>query len=63
MSFRLALARKDGDLLLAAAARCGLQLPIMDAIVARMRTVQAEGHGDEDMAATYWASAPKRERS
>jgi 3-hydroxyisobutyrate dehydrogenase len=58
-SWRLALARKDGDLLLAAAAGAGLQLPIMDAIVARMRTVEADGRGDEDMAATYWASAPK----
>jgi 3-hydroxyisobutyrate dehydrogenase len=57
-SFRLALARKDGDLLLAAAQGAGLQLPIMDAIVARMRTVEADGHADEDMAATYWASAP-----
>jgi 3-hydroxyisobutyrate dehydrogenase len=63
VSFRLALARKDGDLLLAAAADAGLQLPIMDAIVARMCTVQADGHGDEDMAATYWASAPKANRS
>jgi 3-hydroxyisobutyrate dehydrogenase len=57
-SFRLALARKDGDLLLAAAEQAGLQLPIMGAIVARMRSVEADGHGDEDMAATYWASAP-----
>jgi 3-hydroxyisobutyrate dehydrogenase len=63
VSWRLALARKDGDLLLAAAADAGLQLPIMDAIVARMRTVEADGHGDEDMAATYWASAPKGNRS
>lgn len=57
-SFRLALSRKDGDLLLAAAHRVGLQLPVMDAIVARMRKAEADGHGDEDMAATYWAGAP-----
>jgi 3-hydroxyisobutyrate dehydrogenase len=57
VSWRLALARKDGDLLLAAAGSADLPLPIMDAIVARMRTVEADGHGDEDMAATYWASA------
>jgi 3-hydroxyisobutyrate dehydrogenase len=63
VSFRLALARKDGDLLLAAADEIGLQVPVMDAIVARMRKVQAEGKGDEDMAATYWASTPKREGS
>jgi 3-hydroxyisobutyrate dehydrogenase len=61
-SFRLGLARKDGDLLLAAAEQAGLQLPIMDAIVARMRTVEADGHGDEDMAATYWASARNASR-
>jgi hypothetical protein len=35
----------------------------MDAIVARMRTAEAEGHADEDMAATYWASAPKANRT
>jgi 3-hydroxyisobutyrate dehydrogenase len=63
VSFRLALARKDGDLLLAAADEIGLQVPVMDAIVARMRKVQAEGQGDEDMAATYSASTPKREGS
>jgi 3-hydroxyisobutyrate dehydrogenase len=63
VSWRLALARKDGDLLLAAAADAGLQLPVMDAIVARMRTVETEGHGDEDMAATYWASAPRANHS
>jgi 3-hydroxyisobutyrate dehydrogenase len=63
VSFRLALARKDGDLLLAAADKIGLQLPVMDAIVARMRKVQADGQGDQDMAATYSASTPKGERS
>jgi 3-hydroxyisobutyrate dehydrogenase len=62
VSFKLALARKDRDLLLAAAAEAGLQLPIMDAIVARMRTVENDGHGDEDMAATYWPSAPSAPR-
>jgi 3-hydroxyisobutyrate dehydrogenase len=63
VSFRLALARKDGDLLLTAAHEAGLQLPIMDAIVARMRSVEAKDHGDEDMAATYFASAPETSRS
>jgi 3-hydroxyisobutyrate dehydrogenase len=63
VSFRLALARKDGDLLLAAAEKAGLQLPVMNAIVARMSKAQDEGHGDEDMAAVYWATAPARKRS
>jgi 3-hydroxyisobutyrate dehydrogenase len=61
VSFRLALARKDGDLLLAAAKDVGLELPIMQAAVQRMRTIEDE-HGDEDMAATYWASAPEAQR-
>lgn len=61
VSFRLALARKDGDLLLAAAHDAGLELPIMEAVVRRMRSVEGE-HGDEDMAATYWASAPAAQR-
>ena len=61
VSFRLALARKDGDLLLVAAEDVGLQLPIMEAAVQRMRRIEDE-HGDEDMASTYWASAPSGER-
>jgi 3-hydroxyisobutyrate dehydrogenase len=58
-SFRLALARKDADLVLAAAEAAGLELPIMDAVADRLRRVEHDGHGDEDMAATYRASAPK----
>ncbi len=58
VSFRLALARKDADLVLAAAAEVGLQLPVMEGVVTRLRAAEADGHGDEDMAATYWASAP-----
>lgn len=62
VSFRLALSRKDADLLLSAAADVGIELPVMDAVVARLRAVEAVGHGDEDMAATYWASAPDNVR-
>jgi 3-hydroxyisobutyrate dehydrogenase len=58
VSFRLALARKDADLVLAAAADVGLELPIMEGVVTRLRAAEADGHGDEDMGATYWASAP-----
>jgi 3-hydroxyisobutyrate dehydrogenase len=58
VSFRLALARKDADLVLAAAADAGLELPVMQGVVTRLRAAEADGHGDEDMAATYWASAP-----
>jgi 3-hydroxyisobutyrate dehydrogenase len=59
-SFRLALSRKDAELVLEAASRERLGLPIMDAVAARLRRAEQEGHGDEDMAATYWASPPPR---
>jgi 3-hydroxyisobutyrate dehydrogenase len=58
VSFRLALARKDADLVLQAAADAGLELPVTAGVADRLRTAEADGHGDEDMAATYWASAP-----
>jgi 3-hydroxyisobutyrate dehydrogenase len=58
VSFRLALSRKDADLLLSAASEAGIELPVMGAVVARLRAAEAAGHGDKDMAATYWASAP-----
>jgi 3-hydroxyisobutyrate dehydrogenase len=58
VSFRLALARKDADLVLDAAAEVGLELPVMAGVVTRLHAAEADGHGDEDMAATYWASAP-----
>lgn len=56
--FRLALSRKDAELVLAAASEAELDLPIMAATAHRLREAEAAGHGDEDMAATYWASAP-----
>ena len=59
-SFRLALARKDADLVLAAASDAGLGLPVMSAIADRMRRAEQDGHGDEDMAATYWVTDPAR---
>jgi 3-hydroxyisobutyrate dehydrogenase len=59
-SFRLALARKDADLVLAAASAHGLDLDVMDAVARRLRAAEHDGHGDEDMAATYWASPPQR---
>ena len=61
-SFRLALSRKDADLLLAAVADTGLELPVMEAVVARLRAAEQAGHGDEDMAATYWMGVPESER-
>lgn len=58
-AFRLALSRKDAELILEAAASAQLELPIMEAVTERLRRVERDGHGDEDMAATYWASAPR----
>jgi 3-hydroxyisobutyrate dehydrogenase len=57
-SFRLALAAKDAGLAVDAAQTAGLDLPMIEAIAARMRDA-AERHGDEDLAATYLASAPE----
>lgn len=58
-AFKLALARKDAELILEAASGVGLELPIMQAVAERLRHSEADGHGAEDMAATYWASAPE----
>jgi 3-hydroxyisobutyrate dehydrogenase len=61
-SFRLALSRKDAELLLNAVADVGLETPVMDAVVARLRAAEQAGHGDEDMAATYWVGVPESDR-
>ena len=53
VSFRLALSRKDGDLLLEAVADTGIETPILRAVVQRMHQAEAAGYGDEDLAATY----------
>jgi 3-hydroxyisobutyrate dehydrogenase len=58
-AFRLALARKDSELVLDAAEQGGLELPIAEAVRDRLRRAEEAGHGDEDMAATYWATAPR----
>jgi 3-hydroxyisobutyrate dehydrogenase len=59
-AFRLALARKDVDLVLAASEQSGLDVPVMRAVEQRLQQAERAGHGDEDMAATYWATAPKQ---
>ena len=58
-SFSLALAAKDAGLVLEAAARHDLELPMLETI--KNRLVQGAGeHGEKDMAATYLASAPRQ---
>jgi 3-hydroxyisobutyrate dehydrogenase len=57
-AFRLALALKDTELVLAAAANADIDVPVMGAVAERMRRAEHAGHGEEDMAATFLATAP-----
>jgi 3-hydroxyisobutyrate dehydrogenase len=54
-SFALKLARKDADLALAAAQRAGVELPIAQAVANQFERAADLGHGDEDLAAIYFA--------
>lgn len=60
-AFRLALAAKDAGLAVEAARGADLELPVLEAISARM-AAGAREHGDEDLAATYLTSAPPNGR-
>lgn len=60
-SFRLALARKDVGLVLEAAERAGVDLGLPRVVAERFDRAIELGHGDEDMAAVYFASAPDRD--
>ena len=55
--FRLKLAAKDAGLIVESAQRHGLEVPLFKVIHEQM-TRASEEHGDEDMSATYFASAP-----
>jgi 3-hydroxyisobutyrate dehydrogenase len=57
-SFSLALARKDARLVLEAAHRHGFDAALVEVVARKMDKAIADGHGDEDMAATFLASAP-----
>ncbi len=56
--FRLRLAAKDADLVVRSARRHELDLPLFEAVCGRMHEGAAE-HGDEDMSATWFTSAPQ----
>jgi 3-hydroxyisobutyrate dehydrogenase len=56
-AFPLRLALKDLDLVLEAADRHGTEMPLAQAAARRFRRAVELGHGDEDMAAVYHASA------
>jgi 3-hydroxyisobutyrate dehydrogenase len=62
-AFRLSLARKDADLVLAAAEEGSLDSPVLRAVAERLRRAEADGHGDKDMAANFLATAPDAARS
>lgn len=59
-SFALSLAAKDARLVLEAAARADLTLPVVEAVAAQMERAAEAGFGEQDMAATYEASWPAR---
>jgi 3-hydroxyisobutyrate dehydrogenase len=59
-SFRLTLAAKDARLIEESAQRRDLDVPLFSTIRRRLAE-GAKNHGDEDMCATYWTSAPKRD--
>jgi 3-hydroxyisobutyrate dehydrogenase len=55
-SFALSTAAKDGRLIVAAGAAEGVRLDVAAAGVERFRRAAEQGHGGDDMAATYFAS-------
>jgi 3-hydroxyisobutyrate dehydrogenase len=57
-SFKLSLAAKDASLVLEAGTLAGVDLALVRAVHDKMDEAVELGHGDEDMAATYFASAP-----
>lgn len=59
-SFALELALKDARLVLEAAGRSDLPLPVVEAVAAQMARAVEAGFGAQDMAATYEASWPAR---
>jgi 3-hydroxyisobutyrate dehydrogenase len=59
-SFRLTLAAKDARLVEESAQRHGIDVPLFGTIRRRLAE-GAKNHGDKDMSATYWTSAPSRD--
>jgi 3-hydroxyisobutyrate dehydrogenase len=54
--FAVATAAKDARLIVEAGQRAGLRLDGAAASAERLARAAAQGHGDEDMAAVYFAS-------
>jgi 3-hydroxyisobutyrate dehydrogenase len=57
-SFPLKHSLKDARLVLQAAQRAGVRLPLIDAVVEQMQQAADASHADEDMAATILATLP-----
>ncbi|WP_310724648.1 NAD(P)-dependent oxidoreductase [Streptomyces sp. N2A] len=55
-SFTVSAARKDTRLITEAAHRAGVRVDLTEAAAERFRRAEAQGHGDEDGAAAYFAS-------
>ncbi|MFE2633483.1 NAD(P)-dependent oxidoreductase [Streptomyces scopuliridis] len=55
-SFSVATAGKDARLIVEAGASAGVRLDVAAASAERFHRAEAQGHGDDDMAATYFAS-------
>jgi len=60
-AFRLTLALKDANLVVEAADGAGLELPLPRLTRDQMARAFELGHGEEDVAATYFVSAPRRD--
>ena len=56
-SFPLSLALKDARLVRKAAEDAGVDLPVVEAVERQFARAEEDGHGDEDMAAIFYASA------
>ena len=55
-SFPLKHSLKDARLVVEAAQRAGIRLPVVDAVVEQMQVAAEHDHAEEDMAATIYAS-------
>jgi 3-hydroxyisobutyrate dehydrogenase len=53
----LSVMHKDTELILEAARKSGIELPLAELIASQFERAIAAGHGDEDMAATWYATA------
>jgi 3-hydroxyisobutyrate dehydrogenase len=55
-AFAVSTAAKDARLIVEAGRRAGIRLDVAEAGAARLARAAAQGHGEEDMAAAYYAS-------